>query len=78
MTRPSVDVLFESAADAYGAGRYYYADSSNLNTGSAKTEMPGLSGTVRHFTVLRENVGDSTAVPTGRQSLRSVNFTDQN
>ncbi|MET8154079.1 glycoside hydrolase family 43 protein [Actinoplanes sp. NPDC049668] len=63
--------------DQYGAGRYYYADSTNLNTWSAKTELPGLSGTVRHFTVLRENVGDSTAVPTGNRSLRSANFTDR-
>ncbi|AGZ43831.1 glycoside hydrolase family 43 protein [Actinoplanes friuliensis] len=63
--------------DQYGAGRYYYADSSNLTTWSAKTELPGLSGTVRHFTVLRENVGDSTAVPTGNRSLRSSNFPDR-
>nr|BFE70864.1 hypothetical protein GCM10020092_041650 [Actinoplanes digitatis] len=63
--------------DQYGAGRYYYADSTDLNTWSAKTELPGLSGTVRHFTVLRENVGDSTAVPTGNRSLRSANFTDR-
>jgi hypothetical protein len=63
--------------DQYGAGRYYYADSTDLNTWSAKTELPGLSGTVRHFTVLRENVGDSTAVPTGNRSLRSVNFPDR-
>ncbi|GAA3928136.1 glycoside hydrolase family 43 protein [Actinoplanes auranticolor] len=63
--------------DQYGAGRYYYADSSDLNTWSAKTELPGLSGTARHFTVLRENVGDSTAVPTGNRSLRSVNFPDR-
>jgi len=63
--------------DQYGAGRYYYADSTDLNTWSAKTELPGLSGTVRHFTVLRENVGDSTAVPTGNRSLRSANFPDR-
>ena len=63
--------------DQYGAGRYYYADSSNLTTWSAKTELPGLSGTVRHFTVLREDVGDSTAVPAGNRSLRSVNFPDR-
>jgi len=63
--------------DQYGAGRYYYADSSNLNTWSAKVELPALSGTVRHFTVLREDVGDSTAVPTGNRSLRSVNFPDR-
>jgi hypothetical protein len=36
--------------------------------------MSGLSGTARHFTVLREDVGDTTAVPTGNRSLRSANF----
>ncbi len=59
--------------DQYGARRYYYADSSNLTTFGAKVELPGLTGTVRHFTVLRENVGDAVAVPTGNRSLRSAN-----
>ncbi|WP_329793502.1 glycoside hydrolase family 43 protein [Lentzea sp. DG1S-22] len=63
--------------DQYGAKRYFYADSSNLNTFGAKVELSELSGTARHFTVLRENVGDSTAVPTGRRSVRSVNFPDR-
>ncbi|MFI9813843.1 glycoside hydrolase family 43 protein [Saccharothrix variisporea] len=63
--------------DQYGAGRYYYADSADLATFGAKVELPGLSGTARHFTVLREDVGDSTAVPTGRRSLRSANFPDR-
>ncbi|WP_158851305.1 glycoside hydrolase family 43 protein [Saccharothrix deserti] len=63
--------------DQYGARRYYYADSSNLSTFGAKVELPGLSGTARHFTVLRENVGDSTAVATGNRSLRSANVTDR-
>jgi hypothetical protein len=63
--------------DQYGAGRYYYADSSDLNSFGAKVELPGLSGTARHFTVLREIAGDSTAVPTGNRSLRSVNATDR-
>ncbi|QFZ21736.1 glycoside hydrolase family 43 protein [Saccharothrix syringae] len=63
--------------DQYGAGRYYYADSSNLNSFGAKVELPGLSGTARHFTVLRENAGDSTAVATGKRSLRSANATDR-
>ncbi|KOX24020.1 arabinofuranosidase [Saccharothrix sp. NRRL B-16348] len=63
--------------DQYGNKRYYYADSSNLSAFGAKVELPGLSGTARHFTVLRENVGDSTAVPTGRRSLRSANFPDR-
>jgi hypothetical protein len=61
--------------DQYGAGRYYYADSSNLSTFGGKVELPGLSGTARHFTVLRENAGDTTAVPTGNRSLQSVNAT---
>ncbi|MGX7828442.1 glycoside hydrolase family 43 protein [Actinokineospora sp. 24-640] len=63
--------------DQYGNGRYYYTDSADLNSFSAKVELPGLSGTARHFTVLREDVGDSTAVPTGSRSLRSANFPDR-
>lgn len=63
--------------DQYAAGRYYYADSADLNSFGAKVELPGLTGTARHFTVLRENVGDSTAVPTGNRSLRSANFPDR-
>ncbi|MEU4743961.1 glycoside hydrolase family 43 protein [Actinosynnema sp. NPDC023658] len=63
--------------DQYGNHRYYYADSSNLSTFGAKVELAGLSGTARHFTVLRENSGDSTAVPTGARSLRSGNATDR-
>ncbi|XVV00462.1 glycoside hydrolase family 43 protein [Actinosynnema sp. CA-248983] len=63
--------------DQYSAGRYYYADSADLNSFGAKVELAGLTGTARHFTVLRENVGDSTAVPTGNRSLRSANFPDR-
>ncbi|WP_201440897.1 glycoside hydrolase family 43 protein [Saccharothrix sp. 6-C] len=63
--------------DQYGAKRYYYADSSNLSSFGAKVELTGLSGTARHFTVLREDVGDGTAVATGRRSLRSANFADR-
>lgn len=63
--------------DNYSGGRYYYADSSNLSAFGAKAELAGLSGTARHFTVLRENSGDTTAVPTGNRSLRSANFPDR-
>ncbi|MGC5014181.1 glycoside hydrolase family 43 protein [Streptosporangium sp. DT93] len=63
--------------DNYTGRRYYHADSSDLATFSAKVEMTGLSGTARHFTVLREDVGDTTAVPTGNRSLRSANFPDR-
>ncbi|ANZ41598.1 arabinofuranosidase [Lentzea guizhouensis] len=63
--------------DQYGQRRYFYADSANLTSFGAKTEMAGLSGTARHFTVLREDSGDGTAVPTGNRSLRSVNLPDR-
>ncbi|MER6831375.1 glycoside hydrolase family 43 protein [Streptosporangium sp. NPDC000563] len=63
--------------DNYTGGRYYYADSSDLSAFSAKVELPGLSGVARHFTVLREDAGDTTAVPTGNRSLRSANFPDR-
>lgn len=63
--------------DQYGQKRYYYADSANLSTFGGKTELAGLSGTARHFTVLREDSGDGTAVATGSRSLRSVNYPDR-
>jgi hypothetical protein len=63
--------------DQYGQGRYYHADSADLNSFGGKVELAGLSGTARHFTVLRETAGDSTAVPTGNRSLRSVNVPDR-
>jgi hypothetical protein len=59
--------------DNYAAGNYYYSDSSNLNSWGAKVALPGLSGVARHFTVLRENVGDSTAIATGNRSFASLN-----
>ncbi|MEU4392695.1 glycoside hydrolase family 43 protein [Kribbella sp. NPDC023855] len=63
--------------DQYGQKRYFYADSSNLNSFGGKVELPGLSGVARHFTVLREDSGDSTVVPTGNRSLRSVSDPDR-
>ena len=63
--------------DQYGQRRYFYADSTNLTSFGAKVELTGLSGTARHFTVLREDSGDGTAVATGARSLRSVNVPDR-
>lgn len=43
--------------DAYRDGAYRYSDSRDgLRTWSAPRELPGLSGTVRHFSVLREEI----------------------
>jgi hypothetical protein len=54
----------------------YLYDSPNASAFSAKVELPGLSGVARHFTVLSEDVGDTTAVPAGNRSLPSANFPD--
>ena len=40
--------------DAYAERKYLYSDSADLTTWSTPKELPGLSGTVRHFSVLRE------------------------
>jgi hypothetical protein len=63
--------------DNYTAGRYYYADSADLYSFGARVQLPGLSGTARHFTVLREDSGDGTVLPSGTRSLRSANFPDR-
>ncbi|MFC4531188.1 glycoside hydrolase family 43 protein [Sphaerisporangium dianthi] len=63
--------------DNYSGGRYYYTDSADLYSFGPKYELPGLSGVARHFTVLREDSGDTTAIPAGNWSLRSVNAPDR-
>ncbi|WP_396595656.1 beta-galactosidase [Brevundimonas sp. R86498] len=40
--------------DEYVAKRYWYSDSDDLRRWTPRTELPGLSGTVRHFTVLNQ------------------------
>ncbi|CAM3154306.1 glycoside hydrolase family 43 protein [Prescottella defluvii] len=43
--------------DAYTEGKYLYSDSTDgLSTWSPVQEVPGLSGTVRHFGVMREAI----------------------
>ncbi|MGW8846256.1 family 43 glycosylhydrolase [Streptomyces xiamenensis] len=43
--------------DAYRDGAYRYSDTHDgLRTWSTPRELPGLSGTVRHFSVLREEI----------------------
>ncbi len=63
--------------DAYRDTKYWYSDSyDNFATWSAPTELPGLSGTVRHLTVLKETVSGGATLPTNTtRSLQSVNFT---
>lgn len=62
--------------DGYGAGQYYFSDSyDTFTTWSAPQALPGISGTARHFTVLREQVTASAVLTAGTtRSLQSVNF----
>ncbi|WP_168703240.1 glycoside hydrolase family 43 protein [Gordonia paraffinivorans] len=41
--------------DAYKTGQYHYSDSRDLYAWSPAKELPRLSGTVRHFGVIRES-----------------------
>ncbi|MBD0839844.1 glycoside hydrolase family 43 protein [Streptomyces sp. TRM68416] len=62
--------------DGYGDGSYYYSDSyDTFATWSAPTPLPGISGTARHFTVVKETVagGPSLARNTTR-SFQSANY----
>lgn len=63
--------------DAYGAGQYWYSDSyDNFATWSTPTQLPGLTGFVRHLTVLKETVSGGVTLPTNTtRSLQSVNYT---
>jgi beta-galactosidase GanA len=47
--------------DEYREKRYWYSDSKDLKTWTKRTELPSLSGVVRHFTVLREKVAPAPA-----------------
>lgn len=54
-------------------GRYYTSDSTDLVSWTAKAELSGLSGVVRHGTVLRESVTTTTSqVLVGSQSGRCL------
>ncbi|MET9894241.1 glycoside hydrolase family 43 protein [Streptomyces sp. NPDC006465] len=63
--------------DGYGDGSYYCSDSyDTFATWSAPKKLPGISGTARHFTVIKETVSGGAALATGvTRSLRSGNYT---
>ncbi|MEU9734527.1 glycoside hydrolase family 43 protein [Streptomyces sp. NPDC048002] len=62
--------------DGYGDGTYYYSDSHDtFATWSAPAALPAISGTARHFTVVKETVTGGPSVPRDvTRSLRSVNY----
>ncbi len=63
--------------DGYTTGQYFYSDSyDTFATWSTPTQLPGLTGFVRHLTVLKEVVPGGATMPlNARRSLQSVNFT---
>ncbi|MGW3664356.1 glycoside hydrolase family 43 protein [Streptomyces sp. NPDC005141] len=63
--------------DGYGDGGYYCSDSYDaFATWSAPKKLPGISGTARHFTVVKETVAGGTGLSTGiTRSFRSGNYT---
>jgi hypothetical protein len=62
--------------DGYGDGTYYYSDSyDTFATWSAPTALPVVSGTARHFTVIKETVsGGPNLAKNVTRSIQSANF----
>ncbi|MFF7922376.1 glycoside hydrolase family 43 protein [Streptomyces mirabilis] len=62
--------------DGYGDGSYYYSDSyDTFATWTAPKKLPGISGTARHFTVIKETVSGGVDLATGvPRSFRSGNY----
>ncbi|MFJ1557400.1 glycoside hydrolase family 43 protein [Streptomyces mirabilis] len=62
--------------DGYGDGSYYYSDSyDTFGTWTAPKKLPGISGTARHFTVIKETVSGGVDLATGvPRSFRSGNY----
>ncbi|MFK0018701.1 AbfB domain-containing protein [Streptomyces sp. NPDC090798] len=62
--------------DGYGDGSYYYSDSyDTFATWTAPKKLPGISGTARHFTVIKETVSGGVNLATGvTRSFRSGNY----
>ncbi|GGL64938.1 hypothetical protein GCM10010129_05550 [Streptomyces fumigatiscleroticus] len=62
--------------DGYGDGGYYASDSyDTFATWSAPVRLPTLSGTARHFTVIRETVsGGPAPARDAARSFQSVNY----
>ncbi|MET7473657.1 AbfB domain-containing protein [Streptomyces sp. NPDC005648] len=62
--------------DGYGDGTYYYSDSyDTFATWTAPKALPSVSGTARHFTVVKETVTGGPSLATNiSRSFRSANY----
>ncbi|MFF3935476.1 glycoside hydrolase family 43 protein [Streptomyces phaeofaciens] len=63
--------------DGYGDGSYYVSDSyDTFATWSTPKALPGISGTARHFTVIKETVSGGPSITKNvTRSFRSANYT---
>ncbi|MCD9879742.1 glycoside hydrolase family 43 protein [Streptomyces guryensis] len=63
----------------YNRRRFYYADSyDTFKTWTTPAELPGLSGTVKHLTVVKETVTGGVTLPLNTtRSFQSVNYPDR-
>ncbi|MFD5792161.1 glycoside hydrolase family 43 protein [Streptomyces diastatochromogenes] len=63
--------------DGYGDGSYYYSDSyDTFATWTTPAKLPGISGTARHFTVVKETVsGGPSITRNATRSFQSANYT---
>ncbi|MFE7277324.1 glycoside hydrolase family 43 protein [Streptomyces sp. NPDC057623] len=63
----------------FGRRRFYYADSyDTFKTWTTPAELPGLSGTVKHLTVVKETVTGGMSLPLDTtRSFQSVNIPDR-
>ncbi|MEU3339332.1 AbfB domain-containing protein [Streptomyces sp. NPDC006668] len=63
--------------DGYGDGAYYYSDSyDTFATWTAPKALPSISGTARHFTVIKETVSGGPSLSKNvTRSFRSANYT---
>ncbi|MHC3467454.1 glycoside hydrolase family 43 protein [Streptomyces sp. 7R007] len=61
--------------DGYGDGTYYYSDSyDTFATWTAPKALPAISGTARHFTVIKETVSGGPSLATNvTRSFQSAN-----
>jgi hypothetical protein len=61
--------------EQYRSQLFWFTDSyDTFQTWSAPAQLPGLSGTVKHLTVLKETGPGGATVPSGGRSFQSVNF----
>ncbi|MEV0182352.1 glycoside hydrolase family 43 protein [Streptomyces sp. NPDC050625] len=62
--------------DGYGDGTYYYSDSyDTFATWTAPKALPGISGTARHFTVVKETVSGGASITRNvTRSIQSANY----